>query len=282
MPLGLLPPLLPPSASDASVVTDHDTPVGVLLSASDANDCELMFTIGTPPAHGTLGAIVNSVCTLGLPSSDTATVTYTPAAGYGGEDSFTYRVSDGLNASTPATVHVTVRPPPPLLCASEPSTGCREPVQPQGGHLKLTDKSRDTHDRLTWQWLRGAATAPADFGTPLTTTSYQLCVYDASGNTVAHVSFPAAVNCGGEPCWRVRGAKTTFRSSTLGLTLKAGGDGKARIVARGRGAMIGMRTLPAEQPLTVQLKNSEGVCWETVYSAPARRNEAGQFRDQAD
>jgi hypothetical protein len=128
----------------------------------------------------------------------------------------------------------------------------------------------------------GSATAPADFGTPLTTTSYQLCVYDASGNTVAHASFPAAVNCGGEPCWRVHGTKTTFRSSTLGLTLKAGGVGKARIVARGRGPLLGMRTLPAEQPLTVQLKNSEGVCWETVYSAPARRNEAGQFRDQAD
>jgi hypothetical protein len=282
VPLGLLPPLLPPSASDASVVTDQDVPVDALLSATDTNDCELTFAIDTPPAHGSLGAIANATCTFGLPSNDTATVTYTPAAGFSGDDSFTYRVSDGLNQSPPATVHVTVKAPPPLLCATGPSSGCRQPVQPQGGHLKLTDKSRDTHDRLTWQWLRGAATAPADFGSPLTTTSYQLCVYDAAGNTVAHASFPPAVTCGGEPCWRVHGTKTTFRSSTLGLTLKAGDVGKARIVARGRGPLLGVATLPAAQPLTVQLKNSEGVCWETIYSAPARRNEAGQFRDQAD
>ena len=36
--------------------------------------------------------------------------TYTPAAGYAGPDSFTYRASDGIAASAAATVTITVLP----------------------------------------------------------------------------------------------------------------------------------------------------------------------------
>ena len=43
------------------------------------------------------------------------TVTYTPAAGYFGPDSFTYRASDGTANSAPATVSITVTRPRELL-----------------------------------------------------------------------------------------------------------------------------------------------------------------------
>src|SRR5581483_1664677 len=65
--LPTLPNPTPPSASDASVVTDENASVDVTLSGADLTDCELTFAIVTPPAHGTLGAIANHACAIGLP-----------------------------------------------------------------------------------------------------------------------------------------------------------------------------------------------------------------------
>ncbi len=66
------------------------------------------------------------------------------------------------------------------------------------------------------------------------------------------------------------------------LSLREGPDGKARIVAKGTGPTIDLSPLPATQPVIVQIKNSEGKCWEATYSAPARRNTAAQFSDKND
>jgi hypothetical protein len=52
-------------------------------------------------------------CTAGVPNADTATLVYTPTAGYSGPDSFTYRVLDATGASAPATVSITVLTAPP-------------------------------------------------------------------------------------------------------------------------------------------------------------------------
>jgi hypothetical protein len=43
-----------------------------------------------------------------------------------------------------------------------------------------------------------------------------------------------------------------------------------------------MPTLPLAQPVRAQLKTSDGVCWEAVYSAPAQKNTATEFKDKAD
>ena len=50
------------------------------------------------PSHGTLDW------------SDTGAFTYTPEAGFHGEDSFTYKVNDGRADSNVATVTITVDP----------------------------------------------------------------------------------------------------------------------------------------------------------------------------
>jgi hypothetical protein len=103
---------------------------------------------------------------------------------------------------------------------------------------------------------RGAATAKAEFGSPLATTRYQLGTYDAAGETIAAATAPAGGTCNGRPCWRESASGFRFRGPTgsvngrrrsaVKLTLKAGVDGKARI------------------------------------SAPARRNQPGSFTDRAD
>jgi hypothetical protein len=91
----------PPVAVDQAVTTPQDTPVAITLAASDVDLDPLTFAILTGPSHGTL-------------SGSPPDVTYTPATGYSGADSFTFRAWDGSVFSNAATVSVTVTPVTPL------------------------------------------------------------------------------------------------------------------------------------------------------------------------
>jgi VCBS repeat-containing protein len=97
-----------PTANNAADATSEDTPKTITLSGSDAQQCELGFSIVSGPANGSLGAIANNTCTSGSPNTDTATVVYTPNSNYSGSDTFTYRVNDGTLDSNTATVSITV------------------------------------------------------------------------------------------------------------------------------------------------------------------------------
>ena len=85
-----------PLAIPASVTTAHATPVALTLEGSDPEGQPLSFALVSQPAHGTV---------TGSPPS----ITYTPAPGYLGPDSFTFKVNDGLQESAPATVSITVQ-----------------------------------------------------------------------------------------------------------------------------------------------------------------------------
>jgi hypothetical protein len=98
----------PPVTQTQSVTTNANTPLTVTLTATDTQQCQLVFNIVTGPANGSLGALANQPCVAGSPNSDTATVVYTPNAGYTGSDSFTWRASDGQVFSSNASVNITV------------------------------------------------------------------------------------------------------------------------------------------------------------------------------
>ncbi|HEY7510113.1 MAG TPA: Ig-like domain-containing protein, partial [Vicinamibacteria bacterium] len=87
----------PPVAQDQAVATDEDTPVPVVLTASDVEGDPLTFTVIEGPAHGTL-------------SGSGPNLSYTPAGNHSGPDSFTLRANDGRADSNLATVAITVRP----------------------------------------------------------------------------------------------------------------------------------------------------------------------------
>jgi formylglycine-generating enzyme required for sulfatase activity len=70
---------------------------GVLGNDSDADGDVLTAVLVTAPAHGTLNLSANGA------------FSYTPASGYVGPDSFTYRANDGTASSASATVTLTVR-----------------------------------------------------------------------------------------------------------------------------------------------------------------------------
>ncbi|MFN8487764.1 MAG: Ig-like domain-containing protein [Caldilineaceae bacterium] len=88
----------PPVANDQSVTTAQNTAVNITLTASDADNDPLTYSIVSNPSHGGLS---------GAPPN----LTYTPNAGFSGSDSFTFKVNDGKADSNIATVNITVRLP---------------------------------------------------------------------------------------------------------------------------------------------------------------------------
>lgn len=85
-----------PVANAASFTTPIDTTLNGMLTGSDADDDFLTFESVTGVSHGTL--TVNS----------NGTFVYSPATGFTGSDSFTFKVNDGTTDSPPATVNITV------------------------------------------------------------------------------------------------------------------------------------------------------------------------------
>lgn len=98
----IIPARSPPTATALSFETSEGQPISVTLIATDTDSDDLNFVIISPPSHGTLGSVATA-------SPTTATVTYNPAAGYIGQDSFTYRIDDeDGSTSNIATVSIYV------------------------------------------------------------------------------------------------------------------------------------------------------------------------------
>ena len=90
----------PPGPIDDYATTPEDTPVtiDVLANDSDADGDTLSVTTVSDGAHGTV--LING----------DGTLTYTPAADYHGEDSFSYTISDGWGGEATGLVSVIVTP----------------------------------------------------------------------------------------------------------------------------------------------------------------------------
>ena len=87
----------PPVANAQSLVVAENGSLPITLTAADPDGDALTYAIVGSPAHGALS---------GTPPA----VTYLPAAGYFGSDSFTFKANDGLSDSNVATVAIVVKP----------------------------------------------------------------------------------------------------------------------------------------------------------------------------
>jgi hypothetical protein len=97
----LVPPNHPPVAVADSYNGTQDAPLtiaapGVLANDTDADGDSLTAVLVTPTAHGALALSANGG------------FSYTPAAGFSGADSFTYKANDGKDDSAVATVTITI------------------------------------------------------------------------------------------------------------------------------------------------------------------------------
>jgi len=98
--VGAVTPPAKPTAVDDTATTPQNTVVGINVIANDTPCPPCTVAIASAPLHGT--ATANS--------PGAGLVTYQPAAGFTGADSFTYRATNAGGTSAPATVAVNVTP----------------------------------------------------------------------------------------------------------------------------------------------------------------------------
>ncbi len=186
------------------------------------------------------------------------------------------------------TATPTLAPTATPLCGATPRSNCARPAT--FGTSQLVIKSKGARSSLVWKWLNGAVWK-TDFGDPAGgATSYALCIYDDIGgapNLVMRPAAPAGGTCAGKPCWKStnKGFSYSDREATpdgLARVQLKEGFPTAKIKVSGKGAALQLPGLPLRQQVkvTAQLVNTDGKCWTAEYSAPASRNDGGQFNDR--
>ncbi|HEX9319657.1 MAG TPA: discoidin domain-containing protein [Nitrososphaeraceae archaeon] len=84
-----------PVANGQNVAVTQNTAKSITLTASDSDGDKLTYSITAKPSHGTLTGTAPSL-------------TYSPASGYTGADSFTFKVNDGKVDSAIVSISITV------------------------------------------------------------------------------------------------------------------------------------------------------------------------------
>lgn len=167
---------------------------------------------------------------------------------------------------------------------AQPLTMCKTTTAPGKALIFLKDSLVPTQDRLLWKWSHGAMTSSAEFGTPTTTTDYELCIFEESGGTPAlfsRTTIPSGIG------WGTTTSGFKFKNKSTGsgihsIILKAGAAGAARITVKGKGANLAMPTLPLSQDPTVTVQLTNGTtCWEAQYSTNIY-NSTEQFKAKGD
>jgi hypothetical protein len=165
--------------------------------------------------------------------------------------------------------------------AEEPTDGCLGALR---GQFQVKDKADDRKDKLQWKWKRGDATSLDDFGDPVQSTAYTLCVYDESAGQSSLVT---RLTVEPSASWTPAGKKGKKYKDKTGLfdgvqrgKLKSGATGKSQAQVKGKGANLPMpvpvgggKYFNVDDAVTVQLLNTEGVCWTTKFLTPKKNTE---------
>ena len=178
-------------------------------------------------------------------------------------------------------------------CPSAPRTGCKV----ARSTIVLREGATDAGDRFEWTWTKGPATDLSEFGNPVESTYYDVCLYDESGT--ARLIFESGVRAGeicppyNRTCWQpVRDVGFQYSVPSgdgfLGTTrvlLKAGAAGTTKAIMKARGFQLAYNHLPPplSAPLRMQFVGSNGLCLEAAYpAASVVRNDAREFKARSD
>jgi len=162
-------------------------------------------------------------------------------------------------------------------------TGCRVSLG-QTAPFRVRNKTDDDLDSLVWTWPHGQSTDFSAFGDPISGSgNYELCVFESTpGNPKLRISasVPKGGTCGNRQCWGLKGSQGyiyKYLGAPYGfksIILKAGDNGQAKIIVKGRGSALKIENLGLAAPVLVQLKDSStGECWEAGYSDPIQNDD---------
>ncbi|MGB7587391.1 MAG: Ig-like domain-containing protein, partial [Solirubrobacterales bacterium] len=119
-----------PVAQDSAVSTNEDTPLAIVLAATDIDSTALTLSVVDGPLHGSLALLQGAYV-------------YTPNANYNGADSFTFKANDGELDSNVATVAITVIPVNDAPTVTDASASTNEDTL-LAGVLAASDVDGDT------------------------------------------------------------------------------------------------------------------------------------------
>ncbi len=166
-----------------------------------------------------------------------------------------------------------------------PLTGCITGTQAGKGLLLLKDKATDKSDKLIWKLLKGEETTLGDFGNPVATTDYLLCVYDQTGaqdTIIMSLEIPSGADWQSKTTGFKYKDKSTTPDGVKVIVAKAGDAGKAKIIVKGKGVNLPMTDLTAlDLPLTVQLSNGTQ-CWESSFQSNVLKSDPENFKAKAE
>jgi hypothetical protein len=173
----------------------------------------------------------------------------------------TVRDDDGDPSTTIFPVEIALT----SLCSDAPRVGCDEAPL---ANLSLKQPGAPTKRSLLWKW-RGGEIAQGDLESPLSTTEYALCVYDANGRVLATSARPSATK------WRALGPIGFKYSDSAGVpggltsaVLRSGAGSSGLLQWKGKGARLPEVPLPLALPVTAQVVTNDGTaCWQTSFTA---------------
>ncbi|MGH7788781.1 MAG: hypothetical protein ACRERC_18060 [Candidatus Binatia bacterium] len=172
-----------------------------------------------------------------------------------------------------------------LCVGNTPVLDCRTAAK---ASIMIKNNAINSRDLVDFKWMKGADTELFEFGDPLTTTDYTLCVFDGDGRLRLSADVPAGGQCGDVACWKAAGKgyqyadKLRLSDGIAKLRMSAGKDQKSTVQVRGQGRFLPVPGLPlaAGAGSRVQVINDEtGVCFQAVFGA-AKANTEKKFQAQ--
>jgi len=286
------------TATDTPEATATATFDDTATASATVTATETQTTTATPTAtdSDTPAATPSETPTASAAPSDTATATPADTATASGTPTTTGTATRTVTGTATHTVTSTPNPTVTVtptstaipICPPTPNDSCTKPDFAKV--FRLSDKI--DRNKLIWKWRTTAGgVTVSDFGDPLTTTGYTLCVYAGTPQSlVASYIAPAATQCSGRPCWKKRRTGFRYRNREAAgielrkLILRATAGPIADIKAVGRGASLVLPPLPfADAPVIVQLlKSDDSKCWQSIFSPPFKRNRPDGFKDKSD
>lgn len=206
-----------PVAVDQDLTTAEDTPVEVVLTASDPDGEALTYSVLSAPAQGVLGGIAPNLV-------------YVPAPNASGTVTLTFRATDAAGASDTGTITITVTPVddapvagnPTVTLAEDSSKAIALTGSDEEGPVTFTVTTPPTHGA----YVGGVYTPDANYHGP---DSIGYAVTSNTGQVVAGVVSIVVTPVNDAPIAHDLAVSTT-RTAPVALTLTASDwDGQATL-----------------------------------------------------